>query len=229
LPQAPKKVQDHVHEGLDLVIRLLVVDDHESVRRGLKEVFGNRTDMQVSAEASSGEAAIALLRAQAFDVALVDLALPDMSGMDLLARIKAIRPEVAVLVVSGYPEEQYAINVLKFGGAGFVAKDESPENLVTAVIAAAEGRRYVSPRIAEKLVLGISGKSADAPPHTRLTEREFQILCRLAQGQSAAKIAADLFLSAKTVGTYRARILKKLGLKSTSDLTYYAVKNGLIA
>jgi DNA-binding NarL/FixJ family response regulator len=210
-------------------IRLLVVDDHEAVRRGLKELFGARSDMEVAGEAPSGEAAVALLRKHPFDVALVDLALPDMSGIDLLARIRAIRPELAVLILSGYPEEQYAINVLRFGAAGFVAKDESPDNLVRAVTAAAKGERYVSPRLADKLAEGLSGGAADAPPHTRLTEREFQILCRLAVGQSASKIAADLFLSPKTVGTYRSRILEKLELKSASDLTYYCMKNKLIA
>ena len=211
------------------MIRLLVVDDHESFRRGLKQLFGEHAGMEVTGEASSGESAISLLRGQPFDVALVDLALSDMSGIDLLARIQSIRPEVAVLIVSGYPEEQYAINVLRFGAAGFVAKDESPENLVAAVVAAAEGRRYVSPRIAQKLAGDISGEADDSAPHTRLNAREFQIFCRLAAGQSTAKIAKELFLSSKTVSTYRSRILEKMGFTSLADITQYAVKRRLIA
>src|SRR6185503_9518060 len=124
------------------MIRLLVVDDHDVVRMGLKQVFSGRVDMEVAGEARTGEEAINLVRSEAFDVALVDL-----SGVDVLNRSKAIRPDMAVLIVSGYPEDQYAINLLKAGASGFVAKDAPPENLVSAVVAAAQGRRYVSPRI----------------------------------------------------------------------------------
>ena len=211
------------------MIRLLIVDDHELVRRGLNTVFSGRVDMEVAAEATSGEMAIALLRREAFDVALVDLALPDMSGIDVLSRFKAIRPEMAVLIVSGYPEDQYAINVLKSGASGFVAKDETPENMITAVLAASQGRRYVSPRIADKLAQSLTGRSADEPAHTRLSEREFQIFCRLAAGESVSAIARELFLSVKTVSTYRTRILEKMEFTSNANITYYAVKNELIA
>src|SRR3954470_5311907 len=130
------------------MIRLLIVDDHDVVRMGLKQVFSGRVDMEVASEARTGEEAIALVRSQPYDVALVDLSLSDMSGVDVLNRAKAIRPEMAVLIVSGYPEDQYAINLLKAGASGFVAKDAPSENLVSAVVAAAQGRRYVSPRIA---------------------------------------------------------------------------------
>jgi two-component system invasion response regulator UvrY len=211
------------------VIRLLVVDDHELIRRGLQTVFSGRIDIEVAAEADSGEAAIALVRRAAFDVALVDLALPDMSGMDVLSRMKAIRPEMAVLIVSAYPEDQYAINVLKSGASGFVAKDESPENMISAVIAASQGRRYVSPRVADKLAQSLTGRAADEPAHTRLSEREFQIFYRLAAGESVSAIARELFLSVKTVSTYRTRILEKMQFTSNANITYYAVKNALIA
>ena len=211
------------------MIRLLVVDDHDVVRMGLKQVFSGRVDMEVAAEARTGEEAINLVRHNPFDVALVDLSLADMSGVDVLNRSKAIRPEMAVLIVSGYPEDQYAINLLKAGASGFVAKDAPPENLVSAVVAAAQGRRYVSPRIADKLAQGLSGPSADQPTHTQLSEREFQIFCKLAAGQSVSEIAKELFLSVKTVSTYRSRILEKMNFKSNADITYYAVKNQLIA
>jgi len=196
---------------------------------GLKSVFSGRVDMEVAAEANSGEMAISLLRREPFDVALVDLALPDMSGMDVLSRIKTIRPEIAVLIVSAYPEDQYAINVLKSGASGFVAKDESPERIVSAVIAAAQGRRYVSPRVADKLAQGLTGRAAHEPPHTRLSEREFQIFYRLAAGETVSAIARELFLSVKTVSTYRTRILEKMSFTSNANITYYAVKNELIA
>jgi DNA-binding NarL/FixJ family response regulator len=211
------------------MIRLLVVDDHDVVRMGLKQVFSGRVDMEVTAEARTGEEAINLVRANPYDVALVDLSLSDMSGVDVLSRTKAIRPEMAVLIVSGYPEDQYAINLLKAGASGFVAKDAPPENLVSAVVAAAQGRRYVSPRIADKLAQGLAGPAADAPSHTQLSEREFQIFCKLAAGQSVSEIAKELFLSVKTVSTYRSRILEKMNFKSNADITYYAVKNQLIA
>ena len=130
--------------------------------------------------------------------------------------------------MSAYPEDQYAINVLKSGASGFVAKDESPEHMVSAVIAAAHGRRYVSPRIADKLAQSLTGRAADEPAHTRLSEREFQIFYRLAAGESVSEIARELFLSVKTVSTYRARVLEKMRLANNADLTYYAIKNGLI-
>jgi two-component system, NarL family, invasion response regulator UvrY len=215
------------------MIRLLIVDDHDVVRMGLKQVFSGRVDMEVAGEARTGEEAISLVRGNPFDVALVDLSLSDMSGvdvlMDVLNRAKAIRPEMAVLIVSGYPEDQYAINLLKAGASGFVAKDAPSENLVSAVVAAAQGRRYVSPRIADKLAQGLAGPAADQPSHTQLSEREFQIFCKLASGQSVSEIAKELFLSVKTVSTYRSRILEKMNFKSNADITYYAVKNQLIA
>jgi two-component system, NarL family, invasion response regulator UvrY len=211
------------------MIRLLIVDDHDVVRMGLKQVFSGRVDMEVAGEARTGEEAIQQVRSKPFDVALVDLSLSDMSGVDVLNRSKAIRPEMAVLIVSGYPEDQYAINLLKAGASGFVAKDAPSENLVSAVVAAAQGRRYVSPRIADKLAQGLAGPAADQPSHTQLSEREFQIFCKLASGQSVSEIAKELFLSVKTVSTYRSRILEKMNFKSNADITYYAVKNQLIA
>ena len=129
-------------------LRIMIVDDHDVVRMGLKQVFDSRVDMEIAAEARTGEEAIAAIRKEPFDVALVDLSLSDMSGVDVLTRAKAIRPEMAVLIVSGYPEDQYAINILKAGASGFVPKDAPPESLVSAVLAATQGRRYVSPRVA---------------------------------------------------------------------------------
>ncbi|HTS84462.1 MAG TPA: response regulator transcription factor [Usitatibacter sp.] len=213
------------------MIRLLVVDDHDVVRIGLRQVFQGRVDMEIAGEARTGEEAIARIRAEPYDVALVDLSLADMSGVDVLTRAKAIRPEMAVLIVSGYPEDQYAINLLKAGAAGFVAKDAPPEHLVSAVIAASQGRRYVSPRTADRLAQGLSGApgAAATPSHTQLSEREFQIFCRLAAGQSVSSISKELFISVKTVSTYRSRILEKMNFKTNADITYYAVKNQLIA
>ena len=211
------------------MIRILVVEDHEYFRMGLRGIFSSRVDMEITGEAATGQAALALLRTETFDVALVDVTLADMSGIDVLGRARVMRPEMAVLIVSGYPEDQYAINVLKAGAAGYVPKDAPAEDLVTAVVAASQGRRYVSPRIADKLAQGLSGVNASEPAHTRLSEREFQIFGRIAAGQSVSQIAKELFLSVKTVSTYRSRILEKMEFSSNANITYYAVKNQLIA
>ena len=211
------------------MIRILVVEDHEYFRMGLRGIFNSRVDMEIAGEAATGQEALALLRKESFDIALVDVTLADMSGIDVLGRAKAMRPEMAVLIVSGYPEEQYAINVLKAGASGFVPKDAPAEDLVTAVVAASQGRRYVSPRIADRLAQGLNGVSATEPAHTRLSEREFQIFGRIAAGQSVSQIAKELFLSVKTVSTYRSRILEKMEFSSNANITYYAVKNQLIA
>ena len=211
------------------MLRLLIVDDHDLVRMGLREVFSGRIDMEVAAEARSGEEAIAAVRGGEFEVALVDFALPDMSGLDVLIRVRSIRPEMAVLIVSGFPEDQYAITLLKAGASGFVAKDAPAENLVTAVLAASQGRRYISPHIADRLAQGLTGPAADRPLHTTLSEREFQVFSKLAAGTPVSRIAADMFLSVKTVSTYRTRILEKMHFKSNADMTYYAIKHKLIA
>lgn len=215
--------------GTPDTIRLLLVDDHDVVRMGMKQLFMNKLGIEVTGEARTGQEAIDLIRSEPFDVALVDLSLSDMSGVDVLTRAKAIRPELSVLIVSGYPEEQYGISLLKAGASGFVAKDTSPEQMLSAVLTAAQGRRYVSPKLADKLAQGLNSEAADRPAHTSLSEREFQIFCKLATGRSVSEIANELFLSVKTVSTYRSRILEKMNFKSNADITYYAVKNQLIA
>lgn len=211
------------------MLRLLVVDDHEVVRTGLRQMLKGRVDMEVAGEARTGAEAIAAVRREHFHVVLVDLSLSDLSGVDVLARIRALRPETAVLVVSGYPEEQYAISLLRSGAAGFVSKESLSENLVPAVLAAAQGRRFVSARVADRLARALSGRVADEPAHARLSVREFQIFRKLACGEAATRIAAELFLSAKTVSSYRSRILEKMQFRSNADITCYAVRNGLIA
>jgi DNA-binding NarL/FixJ family response regulator len=158
---------------------------------------------------------------------LLDLSLPDMSGLDVLRRIKSHHNTVATLVLSAYAEKQYGLNVLRAGASGFVSKTAAPDELCRAIRAAVRGGRYVSPELAEVLVNGMQGVSGE-PPHAALSEREFQIFCKLAEGQSVTDIGAALFLSVKTVSTYRTRILEKMGMKSNADMTYYAIKNDLV-
>jgi two-component system, NarL family, invasion response regulator UvrY len=207
--------------------RVAVVDDHELVRIGLKQIIEAESDFSWVGDASTGREALDMLRTKPCDVLLLDLSLPDMSGLDVLRRIKSHHDSVATLVLSAYPEKQYGLNVLRAGASGFVSKTAAPEELCRAIRAAVRGGRYVSPELAEVLVNGMQGVSGE-PPHAALSEREFQIFCKLAEGQSVTEIGAALFLSVKTVSTYRTRILEKMGMKSNADMTYYAIKNDLV-
>jgi two-component system invasion response regulator UvrY len=207
--------------------RVAVVDDHELVRIGLKQIIEAESDFSWVGDASTGREALDMLRSKPCDVLLLDLSLPDMSGLDVLRRIKSHHDSVATLVLSAYPEKQYGLNVLRAGASGFVSKTAAPEELCRAIRAAVRGGRYVSPELAEVLVNGMQGVSGE-PPHAALSEREFQIFCKLAEGQSVTEIGAALFLSVKTVSTYRTRILEKMGMKSNADMTYYAIKNDLV-
>jgi two-component system, NarL family, invasion response regulator UvrY len=207
--------------------RVAVVDDHELVRIGLKQIIEAESDFSWVGDASTGREALDMLRSKPCDVLLLDLSLPDMSGLDVLRRIKSHHDSVATLVLSAYAEKQYGLNVLRAGASGFVSKTAAPDELCRAIRAAVRGGRYVSPELAEVLVNGMQGVSGE-PPHAALSEREFQIFCKLAEGQSVTDIGAALFLSVKTVSTYRTRILEKMGMKSNADMTYYAIKNDLV-
>jgi two-component system invasion response regulator UvrY len=207
--------------------RVAVVDDHELVRIGLKQIIEAESDFSWVGDASTGREALEMLRSKSCDVLLLDLSLPDMSGLDVLRRIKSHHNTVATLVLSAYAEKQYGLNVLRAGASCFVSKTAAPDELCRAIRAAVRGGRYVSPELAEVLVNGMQGVSGE-PPHAALSEREFQIFCKLAEGQSVTDIGAALFLSVKTVSTYRTRILEKMGMKSNADMTYYAIKNDLV-
>src|SRR5262245_48786498 len=208
--------------------RVAVVDDHQLVRLGLKQIIESQPDFTWAGEAKNGSEALALLRASPCDVLLLDLSLPDMSGLDVLRQIKSHHDAVATLVLSAYPETQYGLNVLRAGASGFVSKTADDAELCRAIRAAVRGGRYVSPELAEVLVSGMQGAASGEPPHSVLSEREFQIFCKLAEGQSVSEIAGKLFLSVKTISTYRTRIMEKMGMKTNADITYYAIKNNLL-
>ena len=209
------------------MIRILIADDHAIVRAGLKQFVADQLDMQVAGEAATGSEVIALVRTQEFDIVLLDISMPDKNGIDTLKMIKQIRPDLPVLMLSGHAEEQYAVNLLRAGASGYINKETASTQLVGAVRTAVQGRKYVSPALAQVLAEGISG-SGDEPLHGSLSQREFQVFCKLAGGQAVSQIATELHLSVKTVSTYRTRVLEKMAMKSNADLTYYAVKNGLI-
>jgi len=208
-------------------IRILLTDDHPVVRTGLKQIIETQPDFRIVGETNSGRSTLTLARATPSDVLLLDLALPDMSGLDVLKQLKSHHTELAVLVLSGYSESQYGLNVLRAGASGYIGKAAEPPELFRAIRTVARGGRYVGPELAGVLVAGLTG-DANGPLHGSLSQREFQIFCKLAEGMSVSQIGAMLFLSVKTVSTYRARILEKMNMKSNADMTYYAIKNDLI-
>jgi DNA-binding NarL/FixJ family response regulator len=208
------------------MIKILIADDHAIVRAGLRKFLAGVSDMQIAGEAGSSEEVLAQVREAEWNVVLLDLALPDRSGVDTLRLIRQMKPVLPVLILSVYPEDQYAINLLRSGASGYIVKETEPEELIRAIRMVAAGRKYVSASLAQLLASELNG--ADGPLHNELSEREFQVFCKLAAGMSVSQIATELFLSVKTISTYRRRILEKMNMKSNADCTYYAIKNGLI-
>ncbi len=208
-------------------LSLIIADDHSLVRAGLCKLLAEQKDLAVVAQCRTGKETLDALEKQGCNVLLLDLSLPDMSGLDVLKVLRARYPEVAVLVVSGYPERQFGINVLRAGARGFVSKGVDEVELLRAVRAVARGGRYVGPELAEQLINGMD-VATDEPTHRILSEREFQIFCKLAEGRTVTEIANKLSLSVKTVSTYRARVLEKMGMKTNADITSYAIRAELI-
>jgi two-component system invasion response regulator UvrY len=209
------------------MIRIFIADDHPILRAGLKTLLSECEDMKVTGEASSGEDAIRMIRSGDHDVVLLDITLPDMNGVDALKHIKRHRPELSVLILSMHPEEQYAVNLLRAGASGYVPKEAAPDQLVAAIRTVMNGRRYVSAALAEALARELADPEQQ-PSHGALSEREFQIFCKLAAGMSVSQIGASLNLSVKTISTYRSRILEKMGMKTNADLISYAIRNRLV-
>ena len=209
------------------MIRIGIADDHAIVRDGLRRFLSDNVDLRVTGEACNGREALELARGGDIDVLLMDISMPDQSGVDALVAIKARFPDLPVLVFSGFPESHYATTLLRQGASGYLNKECDPEEIATAIRTVFRGRKYISAAVAELLADGVGGDS-DKPAHEQLSERELQVFLRLAQGETIGNMAKAMFLSVKTVSTYRTRVLEKLKLASNSDLTYYALKNGLI-
>ena len=210
------------------MIRIAIVDDHAMVLAGLRQFFADQVDFSVVAEAANGRDAMDIVRAGGVDVIVLDIAMPGKSGVDTLAAIKARAPELPVLILSGFAEEHYATTLLRQGASGYLNKDCDPEEIIKAIRTVARGRKYISAGVAERLADGLGG-GGDQPAHEQLSERELQVFLRLARGETIGHMAQSMSLSVKTVSTYRTRVMEKMGLASNSDLTYYALKNGLIA
>ncbi|MDP4077488.1 response regulator transcription factor [Acidovorax sp. A1169] len=209
------------------MIKIGIVDDHKIVRAGLRQFLADHVDLRVEGEASNGREAIDLIREHDIDVLVMDLAMPGQSGLDAMSMLRAKAPDMGILILSGYPEEHYAINLIRQGASGYLNKDCKPADIVEAIRVIALGKRYLTPTVAELLAQQLN-RPGERPAHEHLSEREFQVFLKLAQGANVGDIAEDLSLSVKTVSTYRTRLMEKLHLDSNSDLTYYALKNNLI-
>jgi two-component system invasion response regulator UvrY len=209
------------------MIRIAIIDDHAIVRTGLRQFFSEQVDLKVTGEAANGREALELVRAGDVDVLVMDLSMPDQSGVDALAAIRARAPDLPVLILSGFPEEHYALTLLRQGASGYLNKECDPEEIVKAIRTVFRGRKYITAGVAELLADGLGG-DPDKALHEQLSEREFQVFLRLAKGETIGHMAESMSLSVKTVSTYRSRVMEKMSLASNSDLTYYALKNGLI-
>ena len=209
------------------MMQILIVDDHAVVRRGLISLLSDEFPGAVFGEASDTPQALTHLRQANWDVALLDITLPGKSGLDLLKELKAEWPRLPVLVLSGHPEDQFAVRVLKAGAGGYMTKESAPEELAKAIRKVLAGGQYVSATLAEMLAVGVKKDSTRAP-HETLSDREYEVMSHIAAGKTVTEIAQELSLSAKTISTYRTRVLEKLGVKNSAEIVQYAIRNGLV-
>jgi two-component system invasion response regulator UvrY len=209
------------------MISILIADDHTVVRRGVLQILAEAPDMVAAGEASTGGEVLQAVHRNDFDVVLLDIALPDISGLEILKQLRSLKPDLPILILSMYPERQYAIRALRAGAAGYLTKESAPAELIAAIRQVSQGRKYVTQSLAEKLAAELGGE-VEQEPHETLSDREYQVMCLLAAGKTITEIATELSLSIKTVSTYRTRILDKLKLENTAQIIRYALKRGLV-
>ncbi len=209
------------------MIRIIIADDHTIVRAGLKQLIADDSELCVEGEARDGQELLEKVRRNDYDVVLLDMSMPGRSGLDILKQLKCEHPSLPVLILSMHPEEQYAVRTIKAGAAGYVTKDSAPDVLVEAIKKVHGGGRYISTTLAERLADSIA-ETREKPSHEYLTDREFQIIKMLAAGKTITQIGRELFLSVKTISTYRQRILQKMNMKSNAELTHYMIDNNLL-
>lgn len=210
------------------MMRILIADDHAVVRQGLKQIIGDEADMQIAGEVQNAAELLQFVRANELDLVILDITMSSgKSGIDVLPEVLSLRSKIKVLILSMHAEEQFAVRALRSGASGYITKQSAPNELVKAIRKVYNGGKYVSESIAEQLVFFI-GSDATNLQHERLSDREFQVLRRIAEGRTLKEIAEELFISEKTVGTYRLRILEKMNMKRNAELIRYAVQNKLI-
>jgi two-component system invasion response regulator UvrY len=209
------------------MIKILIADDHPIVRKGLKNIIKETSDMVVADEASNGQEVLEKIRKSDFDVVVLDISMPGRSGLEILKELKSEKPKPPVLVLSVHPGEQYATRVLQAGASGYLTKESTPNELVIAVRKVALGMKYISYSVAEKIAFNLE-TGTEKPLHETLSDREYEVMGLIASGKTIKEIAGEIFLSVKTVSTYRARILEKMHMKNNAELTHYAIKNQLV-
>jgi len=208
-------------------MKVLIADDHAIVRRGLKLILSEEFSRIIFGEARNGQEVLDHVWKQDWDIVVLDITMPGRSGLEVLRELKQLRPKLPVLILSMHSEDQFGMRVLKAGAAGYMTKENVPEELVKAIKKVLAGGKYISPGLAEQLAFHLD-EDTGRPPHEKLSDREYQVMCMIASGRTVKEIAVELTLSIKTISTYRTRILEKLKMKSSAELTYYAVKNKLV-
>src|SRR5438874_1999338 len=210
-----------------IMLKVLIADDHAVVRRGLKQILEETCDIVVSGEATNSREVLEQVTAKSWDVLVLDITMPGRSGLDILREVRQLAPKLPVLVLSMHSEEQFASRVLKAGAAGYLPKESAPEELVKAIRKVCAGGRYISPAQAEKLIYMIE-PGGDKMPHEILSNREYEVLRLIASGRTVTQIADEVKLSVKTISTYRSRVLEKMRMQNSAELTHYAIKNRLV-
>jgi two-component system invasion response regulator UvrY len=208
------------------MIRILIADDHPLFREGLRGILTGCPDFNVAGEASNGQEVFEKVWNNEYDMVLLDIAMPGPPGLEVLKRLKNEKPKLPVLVLSMYPEEQYAVRVIKAGASGYLTKESASEELITAIRRISGGRKYITSSIAERLADDVEPTS-EKPLHDTLSDREFEVFRMIAAGKTTTQIAEELFLSVKTISTYRSRILEKMKMKTNAELTHYAIKHNM--
>jgi two-component system invasion response regulator UvrY len=209
------------------VLKILLADDHAVVRQGIRQIIGMRYPQATFGEASSLRELRDMLDKDPWDILILDLAFPEGNGLEILKQVKSEHSNLPVLVLSMYPEDQYAVRTIRAGASGYLSKEGAPEELVKAIQTIISGGEYISSAVAEQLV-NYARNADDQPPHKYLSDREYQVLCLIASGKELKEISQELSLSAKTVSTYRTRLLQKMKMKTNAELTHYAIQNGLV-
>jgi len=209
------------------MIRVLVADDHTIVREGLKQILSDTPDIEVADEAANAKEVITKVSDSDYDLVLLDISFPGRSGVDVLKQLKCLKPKLPVLILSMYPEEQYAVRSLRAGASGYVTKESASDELIAAIRQVTKGKKYITTSLAERLVFELEKDYGDQP-HEILSDREYQVMCLIASGKTVKEIAEALSLSVKTISTHRSRILRKMGMRNNAQLTHYAIKHGLV-
>lgn len=209
------------------MISVLVIDDHALIRKGIRQLLDDTSDIRVTGEAATGAMAIKMVKERKYDLVLLDIALPDKHGMDVLKQLKMERSDIKVIVLSMYPEDQYGVRTMKAGAMGYINKQSAPEKLVGAIRRVISGKKHIGEALAEQLLENLIGESQDLL-HQRLSNREYQTLCLMSSGKSLTEISEIMLLSPKTVSVYRARMLEKMGFKNNAEAVHYAIAHKLV-